>query len=152
MALTIMKYNLLNHSTVPLPKKFILSWMSALEKELVREKIIKAKDLKKDLTIVMLSSANMRKLNSEFRGKDYATDVLSFAAVEDEAMGELALCPQVLKKQAKEHGLTYSQELGYMLIHGVLHLLGYDHERSKKEEKLMFTLQDRIFDRLLKLR
>ncbi|MGE0634253.1 MAG: rRNA maturation RNase YbeY [Pseudobdellovibrionaceae bacterium] len=146
-----MKYNLLNHSSVKMPEKFILAWLKSLEKELLREKVVTKKDLKKDLTVVLISSANMRKLNFEFRNKNYATDVLSFTAVEEESLGELALCPQVLKKQAKEHKLTLEHELGYMLIHGVLHLLGYDHEKSKKEAKIMFTLQDRIFDRLLEL-
>lgn len=150
-----MKYNLLNHSSISMPRSFVQSWLNALEKELIREKIvskaIKKKSKEIELTVVFIDSANMRKLNREFRKRDYATDVLSFESHERQSLGELAICPQVLKKQAKEHGLSFKEELGYMLIHGVLHLLGYDHEKSPKEAKVMFTLQDAIFDRLLKL-
>jgi ssRNA-specific RNase YbeY (16S rRNA maturation enzyme) len=55
----------------------------------------------------------------------------------------------VIARQAREHGLLVREELGYMIIHGFLHLLGYDHERSKVEEKRMFLIQDRLFDHLL---
>ncbi len=87
-------------------------------------------------------------MNHEFRGKDYATDVLSFDSLEPTSLGELVLCPEVLKRQAQEHGLTYQQELGYMLLHGVLHLLGYDHETNPKDAEKMFALQDAVFETL----
>jgi probable rRNA maturation factor len=61
----------------------------------------------------------------------------------------MILCPQVLTRQAREHGLTFKQELAYMLCHGVLHLLGYDHENSKKEAEVMYALQDKAFAQIL---
>ncbi len=63
-------------------------------------------------------------------------------------MGELVLCPQVISRQAKEHGLTLDDELGYIMLHGVLHLLGFDHEKNKVEETKMMTLQDEVFENL----
>ncbi len=81
--------------------------------------------------------------------KNKPTDVLSFDPIEPDDLGELVLCPSVLRKQAKEHKLKYEIELGYMVIHGVLHLLGYDHEKTEKEAKKMFRLQDLVFDALL---
>lgn len=124
-------------------------------------KKMKIKNLKlttKALTVVIVGRAEMKKINHQFRGKDYATDVLSFSA-EDPiaagfpkgfAMGELVICSQVIQKQAKEHGLSYQQEMLYMLIHGILHLLGYDHELGPRQEKQMFQIQDEIFDSLCK--
>lgn len=102
--------------------------------------------LKKDLVIVFVANAEMKKLNHHFRDKNKVTDILSFADADEDSLGELVICFPQIQKQAQEHGLTIQQELAYMLIHGVLHLLGYDHEQSKKEAKLMFALQDRIFE------
>jgi len=74
---------------------------------------------------------------------------LSFPGDESQgSLGELILCPQVLKAQAKEHDFSFQEELGYMIIHGVLHLLGYDHEKTSHQAKKMFRLQDQIFDKL----
>lgn len=101
-----------------------------------------------DLTVVLLSSARMKKVNLQFRGKDYVTDVLSFAPTSRESVGELLFCPSVLKKQARLNQHSLDNELTYLLIHGILHLLGYDHERSKAAEKKMFLIQDRLFSRL----
>lgn len=116
-----------------------------LSKTRVRnQKLLKSKGI----TLVFLDSAQMKKINKQFRGKNKPTDVLSFAPVEPGSLGELLFCLDVLKKQAKEHGHSLEHEFLYMLIHGVLHLLGYDHELSAKEEKLMFRIQDELFETL----
>ncbi len=101
-----------------------------------------------DITIVFVSSMKMKQLNHQFRQKDYATDILSFDSTSKDSLGELILCPSVLKKQAKDHQHSLDHEITYMLIHGVLHLLGYDHESTKNQEKKMFLLQDRLFSQL----
>ncbi len=97
--------------------------------------------------MVFLDSQSAKKINYEFRKKNYATDVLSFSPIEPGSLGELVMCPDVLKKQAREHGLSFRQELTYMLLHGILHLLGYDHEKSAAEAKKMFQIQDRLFEK-----
>lgn len=103
---------------------------------------------KKELTLVFLTAKEMKRINHEFRGKNKPTDVLSFQSEDPEALGELLFCIDVLKIQAKEQKHSLEQEFLYMLIHGLLHLLGYDHELSKNEEKLMFRLQDQCFKQL----
>ncbi len=103
----------------------------------------------KELTIVFLSAKEIKKINFKFRGKNKPTDVLSFPVRDPECLGELLLCPEVLFKQSKQFGHSYDFELLTMLIHGILHLLGYDHELSKAEEKLMFSLQNAMLESIL---
>lgn len=145
-----MEVLIVNESKHAAPRQFIQNWVKSLLAELNRKKIISKKETEKELTLVFLDKKAAQKINKEFRGKDYATDVLSFDSMEPTSFGELVLCPEVLKRQAKEHALTYQEELGYMLLHGILHLLGYDHETNEKDAKEMFSLQDAVFEKLLK--
>ena len=144
-----MQLVIVNESKHPVPRQFLQKWTADLSKELQKRKVLKKAHLQQELTLVFLDKKPAQKLNKEFRGKDYATDVLSFDSMEPSSFGELILCPEVLKRQAKEHGLTYREELGYMLLHGILHLLGYDHETGEKDAKKMFSLQDAVFEKLL---
>lgn len=139
---------IVNQSKQRVPRQFLEQWLVACEKELVKKKVLQAKDLKKELVLVFLAKKPAQALNLEYRGKNYATDVLSFDSVDPDSLGELILCPDVLKKQAHEHGLSYQLELGYMVLHGLLHLKGLDHERSEAEARRMFAIQDSIFDKL----
>lgn len=123
--------------------------LDAVVRGLVKTKVRNQKQLKaKTITLVFLDPKEMKQINKQFRGKNKPTDVLSFASMEEGSLGELLFCLDVLKKQAKEQKHSLEIEFLYMLIHGVLHLLGYDHELSKKEEKLMFKIQDELFDKL----
>lgn len=133
---------------IRIPASFLATWTAALTIELKRQGV-KDSRLGLDLQLVFVSALEMKRLNRQFRGKNKVTDVLSFAAIEPDLIGELVLCPDVLKRQALEHGLTFQAELGYMVLHGVLHLLGFDHERSQQEAHRMFELQDKTFEKLL---
>lgn len=76
-----------------------------------------------ELSLVILGEAAMRKLNRQHRKQDRSTDVLSFD------YGELFICAPVAKRQAKEHGVAIANELSLLFVHGLLHILGFDHER-----------------------
>lgn len=107
------------------------------------------------LSVAFVGAEKMRELNKKYRRKDKATDVLSFQYSEklkvksekqqlksqnftkDSFLGEIVICPEVVKKNAKKSGLDYNKELTRVLIHGILHILGYDHEGSVKEAKKM---------------
>ncbi|WP_413581142.1 rRNA maturation RNase YbeY [Bdellovibrio sp. HCB288] len=145
-----MQVLIINESKHSVPRKFIQEWMDSVVVELKKRKVINADKSRRELTLVFLDKKPAQKINREFRGKDYATDVLSFDSMDPGSFGELVMCPEVLKKQAKEHKLSFQKELGYMLLHGTLHLLGYDHETNDKDAKEMFDLQDAIFERLLR--
>lgn len=90
------------------------------------------------VSVSFVSSSEMRRLNRVFRGKGRPTDVLSFEMNEGYLLGDVMICPQVAKANAKKFGTTYKAEIARLLAHGILHLLG--HEHGKK----MFDLQDKI--------
>jgi probable rRNA maturation factor len=72
---------------------------------------------------------------------------LSFEPAEPSSAGELVLCLPIIRRQSRRTGLSERGELGYMIVHGVLHLLGFDHMK-KKEEREMFALQDALYSAL----
>lgn len=81
--------------------------------------------------VLLTSDTALRRLNREYRGKDRATDVLSFPAAAEIALehaGDLAVSLDTAARQAKEHGHTLEDELRVLLLHGLLHLSGMDHE------------------------
>lgn len=97
-----------------------------------------------------VGTKEMRSLNRIHRGLDRPTDVLSFAASEGvvfasdvKDVGDIFLCVPYIKNQAKDVGVSYKEECSRMLIHGLLHALGYDHG-NKKDAKTMFGLQERF--------
>ena len=87
---------------------------------------------KYSLSIAYVSEKKSREINKKYRGKNRPTNVLSFSLRKNE--GELVLCPDVIKREAKEFDKTFEQFLGFLVIHGMLHLKGLDH--GKKMEKL----------------
>lgn len=138
----------LNQSGRAMPRTFLRSWVRRMGR-LAAPRLGAKRYRGRELVIVFLDEAAARELNKTYRRKDYATDVLSFESDDPAILGELVICPAVIARQAREHGLLVREELGYMVLHGFLHLLGYDHELSRKEAKKMFAIQDELFELLL---
>lgn len=134
---------------VRVPHVYLKQALDYFESVLPKKDQKKCKD--KELSLVFVEKAAMQALNQQFRGKDKPTDVLSFDSLEPDSLGELVFSAEVLSKQAKEHHLSFRDELVYMLYHGVLHLCGYDHEESDKQAKKMFAIQDQAFHEFLRL-
>ena len=106
-----------------------------------------AKDLKigKLVSIVLVGDKKIRELNRQYRKKDKVTDVLSFGDWQNPVfLGEIAISLPQIRRQAKEYGVEIKQELARILIHGVLHLTGLNHEKSKVEAAKMFRKQDAL--------
>ena len=143
-----MKLEIINYTKFrPPSQKKIRSDLYFFEKALVQRKILDSQLASKKLVIVFVSSLKIRKLNKEFLNKDRPTDILSFFPVEDDSLGELALCIEKIKKQSKEHKLSFQEEMAYLLLHGLLHLLDYHHEKGGAEAKKMYQIQDEIFSK-----
>lgn len=87
------------------------------------------------MTVLLADDARLKELNSSFRHKNKPTDVLSFPAFDNEEgmAGDLAISLETAQRQADEHGHTLEDEVRILILHGVLHLAGYDHEVDKGE-------------------
>jgi probable rRNA maturation factor len=85
---------------------------------------------KGDVSVAIVSDRRMRALNRQFRGKDKVTDVLSFPSDERGFMGDIVVASGVAKQQAKAAGHSVQTEIRVLALHGLLHLLGYDHEHD----------------------
>lgn len=140
-----MKLLLLNQSRDRVSEAWLRKWVAAIHSHLPAKL---AKGLKKkELVVVFVNSGEMKRLNSLYRQKNYATDVLSFESGDPTTIGELVICLPVVRSQSKRTGLGEKGELGYMIVHGVLHLLGMDHDKPEAEAE-MFALQDRVYGTL----
>ncbi len=84
-------------------------------------------------TIAFVSARRIRQLNRQFRGIDKATDVLSFPAEEESNLGDIAISVEIAVEQAEENGLSLEYEIAQLILHGLLHLSGYDHEKDDGE-------------------
>ena len=103
--------------------------------------------------VILVDSETIRNINKEYRNKDSVTDVISFALEDDKVfiktdyrvLGDIYICIERARSQALEYGHSFKREICFLVIHGLLHLLGYDH-MTKEDEKVMFELQERILD------
>lgn len=107
------------------------------------------------IDISVVGPKRMRSLNRKFRKKDKHTDVLAFSQWEglptgNWFIGDVIICASVVNKQAKELGVSSEEELQRVLVHGILHLFGYDHQRSAAASKCMFSIQERIVKKLIR--
>ncbi|MFN8672104.1 MAG: rRNA maturation RNase YbeY [Candidatus Sericytochromatia bacterium] len=115
------------------------------------KKVLKLLELEKntEVSITFVDNEEIKDLNREYRNKDYATDVLSFPFENEfnlpinNILGDIIISLEKAKEQAEEYGHSFNRELGFLIVHGVLHLLGYDHETKEQEEE-MFSLQKKI--------
>lgn len=95
------------------------------------------------VTIAFVSDTAIRKLNRQFRKKDYATDVLSFPIhaeafeTNQQLLGEIVISVDRATAQSKENGLSFTNEVEQLILHGLLHLCGYDHESDDGEMNLL---------------
>ncbi len=122
-----------------------------LLKHLPKEKILLTKQAV--FTLLITNNKEIKRLNSKYRKLDKATDVLSFALDKKEQakskyLGDIVISSQKAKQQAEEKYFSTDNELIMLLVHGYLHLLGYDHE-NKKEAKSMFSLQNKLLVEML---
>lgn len=108
-----------------------------------------------EISLLICDDAQIQTLNKEYREKDYATDVLSFPMSDDPfeeggMLGDIVISLDTAKRQAAEAEIAVEREVSFLFIHGLLHLMGYDHELGPEEEEEMFSLQEKILLNLVK--
>lgn len=106
-----------------------------------------------EFNIIFVDSDTIHEINKTYRNVDRVTDVISFALEDNKTieldhrvLGDIYICIERAEEQAKEYGHTFLRELSFLTIHGLLHLLGYDH-MEKEEEKIMFQKQEDILNK-----
>lgn len=108
-----------------------------------------------ELSIALVDEHLMTELNEKYRGLRKPTNVLSFSMsdgdfphIHPEILGDVVICIPVAKKEAKEANMSFDQRLTELLVHGILHLLGYDHEKSKEDAEKMNRKMEEILNML----
>ncbi len=122
-----------NLTTVTVEKDFLRK---------VAEKVLDRENRKgNELSVALVGEGRIKELNKRYRKKNRVTDVLAFSNSEV-GLGEIVICLREVKKNAKKYNSAFKKELARVLIHGLLHLLGYDHEKSAKEAEKMEEKQN----------
>ena len=104
----------------------------------------------KSASLILVDNEEIHRINKEYREKDYITDVISFEESDEEDpdyLGDIFLSIDKALSQAIEYGHSIEREFAFLIIHGLLHLHGYDH-MTKEDEEIMFTKQNEILERL----
>lgn len=100
-------------------------------------KILKNEKRQGTINLVLVDDKEIQRLNATFRHKDKPTDVLAFPMNEDGILGDIAISTETTERNARRYGVGYKAELKRLVVHGVLHLLGYDHgKRMRDAEKI----------------
>ena len=104
--------------------------------------------------VILVNEKTIQRINREYRNIDRVTDVISFAFEDNDKnsynnlriLGEIYICIPRMKEQAKMYGHNETREIAFLAVHGLLHLLGYDHTISKEEEEKMFRKQELVLN------
>jgi rRNA maturation RNase YbeY len=132
-------------------KKKLLEQTSNLPLEDIKDSLEQIFNIEENINIIFLSAKKIKQLNNEYRKKDEVTDVLSFNIDSSDTLGEIYICPEyIIKNTDKENQL---KQFIRIFIHGVLHLQGYDHNKTFQEvdykEEPMYIKQEEILDKIL---
>ena len=127
-----------------------------VQKKEIEEWLLKALDILNlegvEISVYITNDEEIRELNKTYRGKDKPTDVLSFPLNETfdgyRILGDIVISQDTAERQAKELGHSLKEEVQRLLIHGLVHLLGYDHEKGGEEEKKFSKLEKKILSKL----
>lgn len=103
---------------------------------------------KSGLSLNLVSEGKIKELNIKHRNKDKVTDVLSFPMNEKTDIGDIFICLPFAKKEAKRENIDIELKLAQLTVHGFLHLVGYDHELSKRDSDKMFKLENKILNKI----
>ncbi len=134
------------------PKKYVLEYLNKVLSEIKLSNV--------EFSVSFINEVNMKRMNRKFRDIDDSTDILSFAAEDDDGfgfisagrrkrvLGDILICPEVLKRNAQTFKVSENEELRRLLIHGVLHLSGENHQTNDPSEPMLIK-QEKILSKLV---
>lgn len=143
----VMSIGIFNKTEEKIDKSFV--------RKVVKHTLKKMEAEKSEVNIIFVGLEEIHEINKTYRNVDRPTDVISFALedtedvtiYEERVLGDIYICLDKVHEQAKEYGHTEIREMAFLIVHGLLHLLGYDH-MIKEEEKIMFGLQEEILNEM----
>lgn len=143
----VMSIGIFNKTEEKIDKSFV--------RKVVKHTLKKMEAEKSEVNIIFVGLEEIHEINKTYRNVDRPTDVISFAledtedvtVYEERVLGDIYICLDKVHEQAKEYGHTEIREMVFLIVHGLLHLLGYDH-MIKEEEKIMFGLQEEILNEM----
>jgi len=143
----VMSIGIFNKTEEKIDKSFV--------RKVVKHTLKKMEAEKSEVNIIFVGLEEIHEINKTYRNVDRPTDVISFAledtedvtVYEERVLGDIYICLDKVHEQAKEYGHTEIREMAFLIVHGLLHLLGYDH-MIKEEEKIMFGLQEEILNEM----
>jgi probable rRNA maturation factor len=113
----------------------------------LRKWVLAALEQDAEITLRLVDAEEGRELNHAYREKDYATNVLTFPLNDEPLVGDIVLCAPVVEREAREQNKPINGHYAHLVVHGVLHLQGYDHE-TEAEASAMETLESKIVTKL----
>ena len=125
--------------------------------------VLKGEKKEGNISLALIGPNRMRKLNKKYRGKNRVTDVLAFEEKgltpqpwsqelqKVQGLGEIVICLREVKKNSKRLNEPFEKELARVFLHGILHLLGYDHEKSEEESEKMKEKEEKYLKEIVKL-
>ncbi|MGE5371654.1 MAG: rRNA maturation RNase YbeY [Solirubrobacterales bacterium] len=152
-----MRISIVNQQTT---HKWDKAWETLIRKSLNHVGKLRKLPPGMEVNVVLVDGHYIQELNYIYRGVDRPTDVLSFAITEtgeaepdyempepDKMLGDIVICLDIAQNQAADYGHSIERELAFLSVHGMLHLLGYDHE-EEGERQLMRSLEDKIMEEI----
>ena len=143
----VMSIGIFNKTEEKIDKSFV--------RKVVKHTLKKMEAEKSEVNIIFVGLEEIHEINKTYRNVDRPTDIISFAledtedvtVYEERVLGDIYICLDKVHEQAKEYVHTEIREMAFLIVHGLLHLLGYDH-MIKEEEKIMFGLQEEILNEM----
>ena len=142
----VMSIGIFNKTEEKIDKSFV--------RKVVKHTLKKMEAEKSEVNIIFVGLEEIHEINKTYRNVDRPTDVISFAledtedvtVYEERVLGDIYICLDKVHEQAKEYGHTEIREMAFLIVHGLLHLLGYDHQ-TESDAKIMFAKQEEVLEK-----
>ncbi|MFO7820034.1 MAG: rRNA maturation RNase YbeY [Halanaerobacter sp.] len=102
----------------------------------VSQKVLESEEVDKEVSVALVDNEYIKELNNKYRSKDEATDVLSFPQEDKDLLGDIIISIPRAKEQAEEYNHSLAREIGFLTVHGMFHLIGYDHHQQAEKEEM----------------